>query len=60
MYDLIEGPVTFVLAYTVPLQYGQETFSMDFIEQTWFLPASGHPYFNLSITSGNLVTLIQI
>ena len=40
------------MMYTLPYQYGNEVFMMDFLDQRWFMPASAHPYINVSVIAG--------
>ena len=44
-------PFQFEFGYTLPLEFGSDIFNMDFSLATkkWYIPASGQPYFNLSL-----------
>ena len=53
MYSVIETPVQFTLMYTLPAQYGDEKFYMEYMDQKWFIPASAHPSINVSVIAGN-------
>ena len=44
-------PFQFEFGYTLPLEFGNDIFNMDFSLATkkWYIPASGQPYFNMSL-----------
>lgn len=53
-YQRMEGPITFDFMYTLPQEYGEERFSCDFVDLRWYLPAAGHPKFNVSLYAGSV------
>ena len=55
MYDPIEGPVQFELRYTLPEEYGDDELDCIFVDNKWYMAASGHPSFNLSYYRGKKI-----
>lgn len=50
-YVKFAEPFEFSFGYTLPNEFGEDTFYMDFSLETkkWYIPAAGYPYFNMSV-----------
>ena len=50
-YVKFADPFEFTFGYTLPNEFGEDTFYMDFSMETkkWYIPAAGFPYFNMSL-----------
>ena len=53
-FDTIEGPIQPKYEYTVPKDFGTESFRCDF-NKKWYLPAAGVPSFELDIYRGKIL-----
>jgi hypothetical protein len=54
MYEPLEGPLEFDFGYTLPDEFDNEVFPVDYVlkNKKWYLPASAIPFFNMSFYKG--------